>query len=163
MIKNNKFILDKKTIFSSIINLNIDDSFEMKRTNKKDGIGTLKFYDIKMINMAIKKIIDKRFKKILELMANIDESDDDPSEGLVFCLDEASKFKRELINKYNHFLKKNQIELINKKIELIEKDAKNKLIAYRLMHSPIFINPNYQMNNNYDENNEIEEERHHSR
>ena len=98
----------------------------------------LNIYDEKIIAGVIKKSIDNRFKKILELIASIDESDEDPSNGYLFCLDEASKFKLEMVNKYNRFIKKNQIEFINKKIDLIEKELKNKLITYRLMHSPIF-------------------------
>ena len=45
-----------------------------------------------------------------------------------------------MINKYDKFLKKTQLEFLNKKIALIEKDLKNKLIAYRLIHLPVFNN-----------------------
>ena len=57
-----------------------------------------------------------------------------------------------MTNKYNKFLKKNQVEFNNKKIELMEKEIKNKIIAYRLMNSPIF-----------DNQEEIEEEKSRSR
>ena len=61
-----------------------------------------------------------------------------------------------MINKYDKFLKKTQIEFINKKIELIEKEVKNKLIAYRLIHSSMFNEIN-------EDEDELEEERHRSR
>ena len=150
-----KYVLVRKNNFKKVISYNFDESFETNNKKDKERIGVIKFYDEKIINNAIKKIIDYRFKKILELMASLDESDEDPSEGLIFCLDESAKFKREMINKYNKFLKKTQIEFINKKIELIEKEVKNKLIAYRLMHSPLF--------NGLEEEDEYNEERHHSR
>ncbi len=135
-----KYILIKKSLYKKIISYQFDESFEMSKKKDKERIGIIKFYDDKIISRMVKKNIDSRFKKILELIARIEESDEDPSNGYIFCLDETAKFKREMINKYNRFLKKTQQEFIDKKIELIEKDLKNKLIAYRLIHSPIFNN-----------------------
>lgn len=135
-----KYILIKKNIYKKIISYQFDESFDMFKKKDKERIGIIKFYDDKIISRMVKKNIDNRFKKILELIQKIEESDEDPSSGYIFCLDETAKFKREMINKYNKFLKKTQLEFINKKIELIEKDLKNKLIAYRLVHSPIFNN-----------------------
>ena len=150
-----KYILIKKNKFKKINLFNYNDSFDMFKRKDKERIGVIKFYDEKIISGVIKRSIDNWFKKLLELIASLEESDDDPSNGLIFCLDESSKFKQEMINKYNHFLKKNQIEFINKKIELIEKEVKNKLIAYRLMHSGLF--------NDLEDEEEIVEERSHSR
>ncbi len=154
-----KYVLIKKNNFKKILSYQFDESFDMTKKKDKERIGIIKFYDDKIISDVIKKSIDNRFKKLLELIANIEESDEDPSEGLIFCLDEAAKFKREMINKYDRFLKKTQIEFINKKIELIEKEVKNKLIAYRLIHSPLFLNQDVSL----DESDEIEEERRRSR
>ncbi len=154
MKKSNKYILVKDAKFKKVISYNFDESLEILKRKDKTRIGVIKFYDEKIVSQVIKKSIDYRFKKLLELIASLEESDTDPSSGLIFCLDEAAKFKQEIINKYSSFLKKSQIEFINKKIELIEKEVKNKLIAYRLMYSPMF--------QNVDEE-EIEEERTRSR
>ena len=133
-----KYVLLKKSIYKKIEMFDFNDSFNMTKKNDDERIGVIKFYDDRIISGAVKRSIDNRFKKLLELIASIEENDEDPSNGYIFCLDEAAKFKREMINKYDKFLKKTQLEFINKKIELIEKDIKNKLIAYRLIHSPIF-------------------------
>lgn len=154
MKKSNKYILVKDAKFKKVISYNFDESLEILKRKDKTRIGVIKFYDEKIVSQVIKKSIDYRFKKLLELIASLEESDTDPSSGLIFCLDEAAKFKQEIINKYSSFLKKSQIEFINKKIELIEKEVKNKLIAYRLMYSPMF--------QNVDEE-EMEEERTRSR
>ena len=156
MKTKSKYVLLKKSIYKNIVSFDFDDSFSMTKKKDKESIGTIKFYDEKIIDGVIKRSIDNRFKKLLELIANIEESDEDPSNGYLFCLDETEKFKRELINKYDKFLKKTQLEFMNKKIELIEKDIKNKLIAYRLLHSPIF--SNMEM-----EDDELEDERTRSR
>ena len=138
MKKNDQYILIRDSKFHNVISYKFDESFEISKKKDKQRIGVIKFYNNKIISDVIKKSIDYRFKKLLDLIAKIDESDEDPSEGYIFCLDEASKFKQELINKYNRFLKKSQVEFINKKIELIEKEVKNKLITYRLLNSPMF-------------------------
>ena len=140
MKKSSKYILLKKSVYQEIISFKCNDSFNMTKKKDKERLGIIKFYNDKIINRVIQRSIDNRFKKLLELIASLEESDSDPSQGLIFCLDETNKFKREMVNKYNKFLKKNQIEFINKKIELIEKEVKNKIIAYRLMNSPIFKN-----------------------
>lgn len=135
-----KYVLLKKSIYKKMISYNFSESLDISKKRDKHRIGVIKFYDDKTINMVIKNSIESRFKKILELMANLEESDEDPSEGLVFCLNEVAKFKREMVNKYEKFLKKKEIEFNNKKIELMEKEIKNKLIAYRLMHMDLFDN-----------------------
>ena len=153
MKRTSKYVLLKKSIYKKIVSYKFNDSFDITKKKDKERIGIIKFYNDKIIASVIKKSIDNRFKKLLELIASLEESDDDPSNGLIFCLDETAKFKREIINKYQEHLKKNQIEFINKKIELIEKEVKNKLIAYRLIHSQVF--------ENFDE--EFEEEKSRSR
>lgn len=135
-----KYILIKKSNYKKIVSYDFDESFKLTKKKDNERIGIIKFYDEKIIVSVIKKSIDNRFKKLLELIASIEENDSDPSEGYLLCLDETAKFKREMINKYDKFLKKTQLEFINKKIELIEKEVKNKLIAYRLINSPMFNN-----------------------
>ena len=133
MSKVVKYILIKKNVFKKYDNLMINNSYNMSQ--KKDGasLGVIRIYEEKIINRAIKRNIDLHFKKLLELLMKIEESDDDPSEGLLLCLDEADKFRHELINKYERFLKKEQKLFYDKKLALIEKEIKNKLLEYRLI------------------------------
>lgn len=135
MEKETKYILIKKNKYTKYSELVINNSYNMNK--KKDGqsLGIIRIYDEKMINSSIKKNIDLRFKKLLDLIIRCEESDDDPSEGLLFCLDETDKFRHELINKYERFLKKEQKLFYDKKIDLIEKEIKNKLLEYRLIQN----------------------------
>ncbi len=111
-----KYVLIKDNVYKKIVDYDFDESFNMTKKQDKERIGVIKFYDDKIISNTIKKSIDSRFKKLLELIASIDESDEDPSNGYLFCLDETAKFKREMINKYDKFLKKTQLKINNKKI-----------------------------------------------
>jgi len=137
MKKNNKYVLLKKSIYKRIESYEFNEAYKVSKKDDDKRIGVIKFYDDEIINKVIQRSIDNRFKKLLELLSKLEESDEDPSEGFMICLDEVSKFKSEVINKYNKFLKKNQVDLANKKLELIEKEIKNKLLECRMIRTSI--------------------------
>lgn len=124
-----KYQLNKKKKFHSYEELNYLNPYKMK--NKKELQGMICFYDQDIIYIVIKKKTDQSFKKILELIARMEE-DDNPSEGYLLCLDEAEKYRQELISKYEKYLKKEQMNFLKKKLDLITKDLKNKLLVERL-------------------------------
>lgn len=156
MRKEVKYQLLRHNNYKKYLKISLDDSYNMNKKKDKESIGVIKFYNEKLIKMVVQKSIDNRFKKLIELMISIEESDEDPSSGLLFSLNEAERFKRELINKYDRFLDKKQKEFLNKKIELIEKEVQTKLMTYRMIHMA-----KMQENNNYVD--EEEEEYHRKR
>lgn len=99
--------------------------------NKKESGGKIYFYDNDMIYKVIKRKTDNSFKKLLELIIRIDE-DDNSGDGYMICLNEIDKFRHELINRYEKYLKKEQMNFFKKKVALIEKDIQNKLLMERL-------------------------------
>ena len=137
MSKKDKYVLIKKSIYKELETYEFNESYKVSKKDDDKRIGIIKFYDDKIISKVIQRSIDNRFKKLLELLSKLEESDEDPSEGFMICLDEVSKFKSEIINKYNKFLKKNQVDLANKKLELIEKEIKNKLLECRMIRTSI--------------------------
>jgi len=152
-MKKSSYILLKKKIYQKYSDITFDTSYDMKKKEDKESIGTIKFYDDKMINAVIKRSMTNQFKKLLDFILKMEE-DDDP-EGLFLCLNEIEKFKKEMNNRYEKYLNKKQKELLKKKTDIIESDIKNKLIAYRI--SRISLYPK----NDYEE--EFEEERHRTR
>lgn len=137
MSKKDKYVLIKKSIYKELETYEFNESYKVSKKDDDKRIGVIKFYDDEIIKKVIQRSIDNRFKKLLELLSKLEESDEDPSEGFMICLDEVSKFKSEVINKYNKFLKKNQVDLANKKLELIEKEIKNKLLECRMIRTSI--------------------------
>ena len=134
--KKIKYTIVNENNHDSFKDLKITNSYNMASKSKfKDGIDVNKItiVDNELIQKTVDKKINKRFKSLLELIASICESDDDPTSGLNIALTETDKFKREMINKYNRLLEKKEIELINKKIELIEKDLKIRLYEHQLI------------------------------
>ncbi len=78
-----------------------------------------------------KKKMRMKFEKLLTMMQIVCE-DDDTGEGLDIVLDEANKFKMELINKYRKYVEEEELELMYKKIEIVERELKlrKKAIEY---------------------------------
>ena len=131
----------------------------MKKKNDKNSIGIIKFYDEKLISKVILRNINNRFKRLLELIVSTSEEGDHP-ESLLLCLDEAEKFKNELINKFERYLEKKQIEKINKKLELVSNDLKNRLIMYTMIQRKPIVKETKGV---YEEEYEEEMEHHRSR
>jgi len=134
--KKNKYVVLKKNNHQKVNELKISSYYDMNFKNKIDdgiNINKIRIINQNFIQKILDKKINKRFKSLLELIASICESDEDPSSGLMFALSETERFKREMINKYNRLLKKEQREFIDKKIEVIEKEVKKRLYEHQLI------------------------------
>ena len=97
----------------------------------------------------------KKFKKLLEFIASIYESDDDSSSSLMLALNEIEKLKRELINKYVAYLNKKEVQKLDKKIKLIEQEVQSKLYQYHdiITHMcKLFFEPFFDIKKIYYEN-----------
>ena len=125
----NKYQLVLENNYLKYEYLNLNNAFSVK--NKKDFSGKINFYSNDLTYKVIKRKTDHSFKKLLELIIRMDE-DDNPSNGYMICLNEIDKFRHELINRYEKYLKKEQLNFFKKKIDLIEKDIQNKLLVERI-------------------------------
>ena len=81
-----KYVLIKDNIYRKIESYDFNESFNMTKKQDDERLGVIKFYDDEIISKVIKRSIDNRFKKILELIASIEESDEDPSQGYLFFI-----------------------------------------------------------------------------
>ena len=91
-----------------------------------------------------KKKFDLKFHKLLTLLNVIFESDDDTGTAYQEGLNEVSKLRMELINKYRKHLEKEEADLMNKKLDILEQELKLRLY---------YLEQNYQ--ENYQNENEI--------
>jgi len=136
MVKKTKYVIIKKHNYQEVLKIKLNNIYDMSsKTPIKGGISVkrINLIDQTFIDKMINKRINKRFKSLLELIASICESDEDPSSGLMFALTETEKFKREMLNKYARLLNKQEKELIDKKIDLVEKDVKKRLLEYQVI------------------------------
>ena len=113
------------------------NGFNMSSKNKniklRDAINVNKVVIINptFIEKVINKKINLKIKKLIDLIFNIYEIDDeDPAGSLMQALNEVEKFKREMINKYLNYMSKEQVNLLEKKIEILESEVMS--YAYKL-------------------------------
>ena len=155
MKRKGNYLLNQNCIYQSYSEINRGISFDIKK-RLGESTGTISIFDSDFVGYTIKVSLDKHLKKLLELLLKVEEGDEDPSGTLMFCLDESERLRRQFINKYDRFLEKKQKDFLERKIDIIQKDIKNKLVTYRLsmmaMSTP---------QNNYYE--EAVEERHRTR
>ena len=83
----------------------------------------------------IEKVLKKKIKRKLDLylqfiVSVIDDEDTDPS-NLRYVLDDLERYRRTIINKYQHYLDEKYINLLLKKIEVLNNELKTKLIYMR--------------------------------
>lgn len=117
-----------------------------KKIKLKDAINVNKMVIINpsFIEKVINKKINLRLKKLIDLIANIYNSDEeDPSGALMQSLNEVEKFKREMINKYINYMTKEQVDLLEKKVKILETEV--------LQHAYILNERSYQGNEYYQE------------
>lgn len=77
----------------------------------------------------IEKIVDRKikykFNSLINLISFVYENDDaSTSDGLELALNEAEKLRMEIINKYKKYIEQEKLELIEKKIDILEDELK---------------------------------------
>ena len=129
------------------------DGFNMIAKNKniklRDAINVNKMVIINptFIEKLINKKINSKIKKLIDLISTIYESeDDDPAGSLMQALNEVEKFKREMINKYLNYMSKEQVDLLEKKINILETEVMNH--AYKLNEQKFSL---YENNMDYED------------
>ena len=82
-----------------------------------------------LIEKSINKKLERKFKKLLELIASICEDDDNP-QGMIRALSEIEKFRRIVFNEFIMYMNKIQLEKMSQKIKVIEHEIKVRLYEY---------------------------------
>lgn len=92
----------------------------------KDGITIDKMVIIKpkFIENFIMHKINTKLKKLIDLLANIyDEDNNDPAGSLMVALNQIERFKREIVNKYLNYLSKEKLKKLERKIRILEEQV----------------------------------------
>lgn len=137
-MSNARYLIVKNNIISKVLYFDYDNIDGYNLTAKKN----YNFFDNMNVSRVIiinpsfcetiaKKKMKHKFERLLTMMQVVCE-DDDTGEGLDIVLDEANKFKMELINKYRKYIEEEELELMFKKIEIVEKELnlRKKAIEY---------------------------------
>lgn len=138
MNNNTKFLIvkDNKTKQVKYFDYDSIEGYNLTAKKNYNFFDDMNVSKVVIINPSFsekiaKKKMNYKFERLLTMMQVVCE-DDDTGEGLDIVLDEANKFKMELINKYRKYLEESELELMFKKIEIVEKELglRKKAIEY---------------------------------
>ena len=140
---NNKcYYINKKSIGGDVVFIDYSrlKGFNIKPRNnvKYDGIVVNKMIIVKptmiekLLKRKIKNKLDLYFKLIVKV---IDNSDDTDGEVLREALNDLSRYKNIIEYKYRKYLDDKYINLLKKKISLLERELKAKIV-YKTMNNP---------------------------
>ena len=125
-----KYVIKKRNKVLEIID--IDYPFKgYKFKPKSETIKGITIVDEKLINAILTAKINDMFTRLLMIVNDAFNSDDNPS-GVGIALDEISMVKESIKIKYAKFLDEKKEELYLKKLALIEEEMKYKYYAYEM-------------------------------
>ena len=140
MKSDTKFLIvkDKDTKEVRYFDYDKIDGYNLKAKKNTNFFDDINVSRVIIINPSFSekianKKMDAKFERLLTMM-NIVCEEDDSGEGLDIVLNEANKFRMELINKYRKYIEAEKLELMLKKIEIIEKELnlRRKAIEYTM-------------------------------
>ena len=124
--KNKNKLIDK----TEIIEL---DGFMMGSKNKTfkiDGneVRDIKVVDTKLASSLVNKQVSKKYEKLINYLTELLIDDDDSGETYREALNQIEKFRQEIKNKYRKFLKQKELEMMSKKLVVLQKEANKRLL-----------------------------------
>ena len=127
------YIVDKtnKEIVHGYIDYDQINGFNIKPGNNVpyDGIevGHLTLVEPSLIEIVLKRKTKRKLNAYLNFLITIIEDDDDDSEALNLVINDVDRYKSIIMNKYSKFLDKRYIKSLLRKVNMIEKELKQKL------------------------------------
>lgn len=140
-VKNN---IHRGKITNDIDFINLD-GFVMPSRKKYFMIDGEKITGIKivqndLIGSIVSKTVSKKYKKLVKEITELLVDDDESEGSMNEVLNRINKFRNEIKNKYLSYLEKDELQKMNKKLRILEKEAKSRLeemIAYNLFDENI--------------------------
>lgn len=127
-VKNNT---NKGKIINDIDFINLD-GFVMPSKKKYFMIDGEKITDIKIVRSElvgnlVSSTVSKKYKKLIKEITDLLVDDDESEGSMNEVLNRINKFKKEIKNKYQSYLEKEQLDKMNKELRILEKEAKGRM------------------------------------
>ena len=134
MVNSRRYLLikDDKTKKIVLLDYNKLNGYQFKPKNSSEYIGLSVNKMVIIKPSFVEKVLKKKVKRKLDLylqfiVSILDDEDTDPT-NLRFVLDDLERYRRTIINKYQLYLDEKYINLLLKKIDLLNHEIKMKLI-----------------------------------
>lgn len=138
-MKNESYILIKNSVFLNMKNLIFsgDEGFHFRPMNNVsyDGIRVsfINMFNKTFINKLLKRKIPKKLEIYLRYLISLLDSEDDSETditGLRSALNDLTRYRETVKSKYLMYLEENYAELLLQKIDMLEKELKNKIVYF---------------------------------
>lgn len=129
-------INDEKKTKGKVQDILIKDAFPMGSSKKVFVINgckikAIKISGVKLASPMVSDIVQKKYKKLLERLADLLVDDDDSGDSYREALNEIERFRLIVKNKYRAFLAKKDLEIMSKQLVLLQKEAEERLLELR--------------------------------
>ena len=123
IIKNSE---DKSITYFEYDKIEGYDMSPKKNAKIEDAINVNKVVIINpsLANKVAKKKLDIKFRRLVELLNTIFESDDDTGTAYHQGLDEVERLRQELMDKYKKHLDDDEFDVMDKKLGILEHEIK---------------------------------------
>ena len=129
MNKEKRYVIkkDEKTNVITYMEYEKREGLRVKPKNKISFDDMINVNEMIVINPSlIKKLINKKtsknFSKILKMLSVVEDDTDDGS-GYMLILDEITRLRNLIINKYKKYLAEKEYEVLLKKLEILKQEV----------------------------------------
>lgn len=135
-MNNKHYIIEKQKQEQKVVGINIEQlkGFQFSPQNKINYPGVEVNSLLVVKPSFVEKLLKKKIKRKLDyylsyIISVIDASDDDPDDtALRHALNDLTRYQEMITNKYQKFLDDKYIQLLYRKIALLERELKNKIV-----------------------------------
>lgn len=124
----NKDTINRKCKIKDVISLG---GYKLPSKNNKFVICDSVVFDIKIINKKlvhpfIYKVVNKKYKKLINLVTDLLTSEDESGTCCREALNQIERFKAEVKDRYRIYLKQEELKQMSNYLKLLQKQAKIK-------------------------------------
>ena len=136
------YVIKKKNTNKKLSKFNfLEEGYVFKPNIKNPNlikITSLSITNIKITNSILKKKLEVSFRHLASLLFRVLESDEASSTDVSIALNELSKEKEKVKNKYQKFLIQEEQEKYLKRLKVLEGRLKEKLVTLRLHEEMVY-------------------------
>ena len=125
-----KYVIKRKNKIFDVIELEYPIK-GYKFNSKSEEVKTITLVEPKLIDKVLDIKINTMFTRLLMIVNDAFNSDDNPS-GTAIALDEIAYVKSMILNKYAKLLDEQKQDLYLKKLALLEQEMQDKYLMYQL-------------------------------
>ena len=124
-----KYVIKKRNKIYDVLELTYPIK-GYKFNSKSENIKSIILVNNKMVNKVVDKKINMMFQRLLMIVNDAFNSDDNPT-GTAIALDEIALVRSTILNKYHKLLDEKKEELYLKKLSLLEQEMYDKMVIYQ--------------------------------